>query len=241
VAVKRHGVGRSLFRGPASGYLLGHAESRGERPNVKKEAMAGSKLLYSVLFVVLICFWVLAWKTGGQTESASTHLPLLGALLIFFLRLSDMTLDTLRLTFTMRGHKYLAALVGFMQAAIVVVAIAKVVNNVKNPLNIVAYAAGFAAGIIVGMTLEERMALGYSQLQLISRTHGQAIADALRQAGHAATLLLGAGKDGAVGIIHCMVRRADAQTVKAIAEGIDPGVFVTGEEIRPLARGYFRV
>ena len=202
--------------------------------------MNGSKFLYSLLFVVLVCFWLLAYKSGGQTESASFLHPILGALLIFFLRLSDMTLDTLRLTFTLRGHKYLAALVGFMQAAIVVVAIAKVVNNVRNPLNIVAYAGGFAAGILVGMTLEERMALGFSHLQLISRTHGQAIADALRQAGHAATLLLGTGKDGAVGIIHCMVRRSDVLAAKAIAEGIDPNVFVTGEEMRPLARGHFR-
>ena len=164
---------------------------------------------------------------------------LLGALLIFLLRLSDMTLDTLRLTFTMRGHKWLAALVGFMQAAIVVVAIARVVRNVTNVWNIIAYAGGFACGILVGMTLEERMALGFNHLQVFSKTKGQTIAEVLRQAGHAATLIAGSGKDGTVHLVSCVIRRGDAISVRALVEDVDPTAFITGEEIRPLARGFF--
>lgn len=201
--------------------------------------MANARFLYILLFPLLIGFWFVAYKFGGETETVSTHSALLGALLIFLLRLSDMTLDTLRLTFTMRGHKWLAAFVGFMQAAIVVVAIAKVVRNDMNVWKIIGYAGGFACGILVGMTLEEHMALGFSHLQIFSKTKGETIAQVLRQAGHAATLITGSGKDGTVHIVSCVVRRGDAVGVHALIDDVDPTAFITGEDIRPLAHGFF--
>lgn len=166
--------------------------------------------------------------------------PFLSALLIFGLRLSDMALDTLRLLFVMRGRKLLAGLIGFCQAAIFVVAITTVIRNVDNIWNIVGYAAGFAAGVMVGMTIEERLALGFAHLRITSRAKGQAMAEALRRAGYAATLMTGMGKDGAVAVVNCTVRRKDIPAVQALAEQADPNAFVTVDEVRSLARGYFR-
>jgi uncharacterized protein YebE (UPF0316 family) len=166
--------------------------------------------------------------------------PFVSALFIFGLRLSDMTLDTLRMLFVLRGRKWLAGLIGFCQAVIFVLAISTVISNLDNLWNVVGYGAGFAAGIITGMTLEERLALGHSHMQIVSSGRGQAVADALRQAGYAATVVTGMGKDGAVSVINCTVRRRDVPLVQHKAEAVDPNVFVTLEEVRPLARGYFR-
>ena len=166
--------------------------------------------------------------------------PFLSALLIFGLRLSDMTLDTLRLLFVLRGRKWLAGLVGFAQATIFVVAITEVIRNVGNVWNIVGYSAGFALGVIVGMTLEERLALGHSHLQMVSSGMGHAVAEALRQAGYAVTVTTGMGKDGMVAIVHATVRRKDVAAAQTLAQRADPNVFVTVEDVRPLARGYFR-
>ena len=66
--------------------------------------------------------------------------------MIFLLRVSDMTLDTLRVLVVMRGKKGLAWLLGFFQAAIFVLAISSVLSNLDNPLNVVGYAAGFGTG-----------------------------------------------------------------------------------------------
>jgi len=166
--------------------------------------------------------------------------PILSALLIFGLRLSDMTLDTLRMLFVLRGRKWQAGLVGFAQATIFVVAITTVIRNVDNVWNIVGYSLGFAAGIVVGMTLEERMALGHSHLQIVSSAKGHAVAEALRGAGYAATVMTGMGKDGMVAIVQATVRRQEVAAAKALAQQADPNVFITVEEVRPLARGYFR-
>ncbi|MBI3176566.1 MAG: hypothetical protein HYZ35_01115, partial [Chloroflexi bacterium] len=54
--------------------------------------------------------------------------PLLSALFIFALRLADMTLDTLRVLFMMRGRKLTAGLIGFAQATIFVIAISQVLS-----------------------------------------------------------------------------------------------------------------
>ena len=87
---------------------------------------------------------------------------------IFSLRVCDMTLDTLRVLFVMRNRKAFAWLLGFFQSAIYVVAISSVLQNLDNPLNIVGYAAGFATGNVIGLLIEERLAIGHVQLSIIS-------------------------------------------------------------------------
>ena len=85
------------------------------------------------------------------------------ALGIFALRVSDMTLDTLRLLFVVRGRKGISWVLGFFQSVIFVIAITSVLSHLDNPLNIIGYAAGFATGNVVGMWIEERLAIGSCQ------------------------------------------------------------------------------
>jgi len=101
----------------------------------------------------------------------------LGAGLIFLLRVSDMTLDTLRVLVVMRGRKAYAWILGFFQAGIFVLAISSVLEHLDNPINIVGYAAGFATGNVVGMLIEERMAIGHILLSVVSPGRGTAIAE----------------------------------------------------------------
>jgi uncharacterized protein YebE (UPF0316 family) len=166
--------------------------------------------------------------------------PYVMPLIIFALRVTDMTLDTLRVLFIIRGRKLPAWIFGFLQSAIWVVAITSVLANLNNPWNIVGYAAGFATGSVVGMAIEERLAIGYGHMRIISARLGDAIAQAIRQAGYAATELSGRGKDGTVSVVTCSVRRRDIDRVRKEALRIDPQAFVTVEEVRPLHRGFWR-
>src|SRR5512136_290700 len=99
----------------------------------------------------------------------------LSAGLIFILRVSDMTLDTLRVLFVMRGKKQITWVLGFFQSAIYILAIGRVLTQLNNPLNIVGYAAGFATGNVVGMLIEERIAIGHIKINIISPRRGSAI------------------------------------------------------------------
>ena len=81
----------------------------------------------------------------------------------------------------MRGRKKIAWVLGFFQSAIFVTAIGTVLSNLDNPLNIIGYAAGFATGNVVGMVIEERLAIGHTSINIISPRLGTAIAEHLRR------------------------------------------------------------
>ena len=164
----------------------------------------------------------------------------LAAGLIFALRVSDMTLDTLRVLTVMRGRKGIAWILGFFQSAIFVLAITSVLQNLDNPLNILGYAAGFATGNVVGMFIEEKLAIGHLQLSIISPRRGTAIAERLRQAGYAITEIPARGKDGMVTLLSCSVLRKSADQVRGIVNEIDDSAFITAEDVRPIRRGFWR-
>jgi uncharacterized protein YebE (UPF0316 family) len=166
--------------------------------------------------------------------------PWLAAGLIFLLRVTDMTLDTLRVLVVMRGRKSYAWILGFFQAGIFVLAISTVLQNLDNPLNVGGYAAGFATGNVIGMIIEERLAIGHTHLSIVSPRRGTAVAERLRGEGYAVTEIPARGKDGTVNLLQCNVLRKNAETVRSLVNEIDPDAFITAEDIRPVRRGFWR-
>jgi uncharacterized protein YebE (UPF0316 family) len=166
--------------------------------------------------------------------------PWLGAGMIFMLRVADMSLDTLRVLVVMRGRKGYAWVLGFFQASIFVLAISSVLQNLDNLLNLVGYAGGFATGNVVGMLIEERLAIGHTQLSIVSPRLGNAVAEKLRNEGYAVTEIPARGKDGTVNLLQCNVLRKNADRVRKLVNEIDPDAFITAEDVRPVRRGFWR-
>jgi len=164
----------------------------------------------------------------------------LGALGIFALRLTDMTFDTLRMLYVMRGRKTFAWILGFCQSAIFVIAITSVLSNLDNPLNILGYAAGFATGNVIGMWVEEKLAIGHTHVNIVSPGHGSAIAERLREAGFGVTEIPARGKEGMVTLLQCSVLRKNVDLVRKAVNEIDPDAFITAEDVRPVRRGFWR-
>jgi uncharacterized protein YebE (UPF0316 family) len=164
----------------------------------------------------------------------------LGALGIFALRVSDMTLDTLRLLFVVRGKKGISWVLGFFQSLIFVIAITSVLKNLDNPLNIIGYAAGFATGNVFGMLIENRLAVGHVKLSIVSSARGAILAETLREAGFAVTEIPARGKDGMVSMLSVSVRRKDVARVDKSVREKDGEAFVIAEDVRPLRRGFWR-
>ena len=164
----------------------------------------------------------------------------LGGLLIFGLRITDMSLDTMRMLFVMRGRKAIVWALGFCQSAVFVIAITKVLSDLSNPLTVLGYAAGFATGNVIGILVEERLAVGHIQLQIVSRKHGAALAKALRDGGYGVTEISARGKDGTVRLLSASVHRKDLARAKQIVHDTDQEAFMTSEDVRPIRRGFWR-
>jgi uncharacterized protein YebE (UPF0316 family) len=173
-------------------------------------------------------------------EILSSPQAWLGAAFIFFLRVLDMSLDTMRVLFVMRGKKQFAWVFGFFQALIFVAAISTVLANLDNPLNLIGYAAGFATGIVLGMFIEERLAIGHILMNIVSPRRGSAIADNLRANGYAVTEIPARGKDGMVTLLNVSVLRKNVDAVRTLANETDPQAFITAEDVRPVRRGFWR-
>jgi uncharacterized protein YebE (UPF0316 family) len=161
--------------------------------------------------------------------------------LIFILRVIGVTLATVRVLIMTRGKKLLSASIGFFEVLVYALAIGQVVNNLSNVWNLASYSFGFAVGTLVGMWLEERLALGFASVRIVSKYKGSAIAGAIRDAGYGATVEWGQGRSGAVGLVVAAVRRKEVGAVTALADKIDPDAFVTVEETRTIRRGYMRI
>jgi uncharacterized protein YebE (UPF0316 family) len=166
--------------------------------------------------------------------------PLLAGLFVFAMRVIDMSLDTLRLLFVMRGRKLLAGGIGVVQATVFILAVSAVLSGPLDPFTVAGYALGFGAGVVIGMLAEQRLALGHAMLRVYAPASGEAIATGLRAAGFAVTEFSAHGRDGAITVINSAIARRDISRAQDIVRQIEPGAFVTVDEIQPLQRGYFR-
>ena len=77
-----------------------------------------------------------------------------GALVIFGLRIVDVSCDTMRVIFAIRGKRAIAASLGFVQALVWIYAVGNAVKHLGSPLHVLGYAGGYAMGTFVGVSLE---------------------------------------------------------------------------------------
>ncbi len=156
------------------------------------------------------------------------------------LRLINLSMDTIRILFVIQGRKVIVWILGFLQSIVFVLAIGSVLSQLDNIWFLLAYAGGYSTGTSVGMWIEERLALGYLQVTIISPSLGTAIAENLRSEGFAVTEIPARGKDGMVSILHCSVMRKDLDLLETVTMEADTNAFITTENIRPLRAGFWR-
>lgn len=164
---------------------------------------------------------------------------LLGALLIFAVRVVNQAIDTLRIMFVMRGRKFLVWMLGVLSSMIYILVIASVLQGTNNLLTVIGYATGYATGNVVGMWLEERLAVGFSEVRIISPQRGAAIREHLRDAEYAVTEIPARGKDGMVTVLTCSVRRKEIAEVEKIVREADADAFITAEDLRAVKHGFW--
>jgi uncharacterized protein YebE (UPF0316 family) len=160
-----------------------------------------------------------------------------GPLLIFGLRVADVSLDTMRVLFAVRGKRYHAASLGFFQALIFILVVGNVITHLDSLWHILGYAGGFAAGTLVGVMIENAVAYGLSTVRIVSPHGGVEIAAALRERGYGATEVSGYGRDGTVEIVDSVVHRSHLDEIMEIVDKWDSQAFVTVEEPKILRGG----
>lgn len=160
-------------------------------------------------------------------------------LLIFAARIIDVTLGTLRIIFVSKGRKWLAPVFGFVEVIIWLIAIGQVMQHLTNIACYVAYGAGFAAGTFIGITIEERLAVGLLVVRIVTAKDPAPLRAALIEGGYGVTCVDGNGANGPVKMIYTVIKRKDLPEVAERIRSFDAKAFYSTEEARSANEGVF--
>lgn len=160
-------------------------------------------------------------------------------LLIFLARICDVSIGTMRIIFVSKGKKYIAPVLGFFEVLIWITAISKIMQNLDNYVNYIAYAAGFATGNYVGMIIEEKVAMGFQMIRVFTHQKGPGLVQSLNSNGFGATTVEAHGAKEKVHIIYTIVQRTELGHVLGIIDEFNPKAFYTIEDIRTVNEGIF--
>ncbi len=161
-------------------------------------------------------------------------------LLIFFARIMDVSIGTVRLIFVSKGFKHLAPLLGFFEVIIWLLAISQIMQHLDNIFCYFAYGLGFAAGNYIGIVLEEKLSIGKVLIRVIPKNETTILVENLRQRGYGVTTANVEGMTGKVKMALSMINRKDLKDYIEIVNRYNPAAFYTIEEITSVTEGYFR-
>ena len=162
-------------------------------------------------------------------------------ILIFLARICDVTIGTVRIVMVAKGQKFWAPVLGFFEVFIWIITMSKVMQNLDNWLCYVGYAGGFATGNLVGLLLEQKLAVGIVKIQVITRKDASQLIEALKASGYGITHHPAMGGTENVSIIHTIVKRTEIQKIEEIIRNYNPKAFYSVEEIKFVSQGIFPV
>ena len=158
-------------------------------------------------------------------------------LLIFFARICDVTLGTIRIILVSKGQKLVAPILGFFEIFIWIIAISKIMENLNNIPCYIGYAAGFATGNYIGILVEEKLAMGVTVIRIITQKAANELIKNLSLSGYGITNIDAKGTMGNVSVIYTVVQRRNLQNVINIIKEFNPKAFYTVEDVRFVSSG----
>ena len=156
-------------------------------------------------------------------------------ILIFCARVMDVSINTLRIMFVMNGKKKIAPILGFFESLIWLLAIGQIFQNVNNPMSYVAYAGGFAMGTFVGMTIEEKLALGRVLVRVITPEPMPALIEYMKEKNFRFTSVGAEGRYGKVNLLFTVMKRDDLTGFIGKVKSINDKAFYTIESVKRIS------
>jgi uncharacterized protein YebE (UPF0316 family) len=161
--------------------------------------------------------------------------------LIFLARLLDVSIGTIRIIMLNRGRRLLAPALGFVEVLVWLIAIRQIFHHLDNVVAFFAYAAGFAGGTMVGMIIEEKLAIGTVAIRAITPEDARDLMARLNAADFGVTSFGAEGVKGNVRLIFAIVRRKELPQALEIIRELHPRAFVTVSDVRTVSEGVFPV
>lgn len=152
-------------------------------------------------------------------------------LLIFLARIIDVSINTIRIIYVLGGRRLTATALGFIESFVWLMAIRQIFEHLDNWLCYVAYPAGFACGILVGMMIEERIAYGKVIVRIITRKDIEPLKAYLQSMRFRFTAVKAEGPDGEESVVFTVLEREKLEQLTNTLKEILPSAFYTVEKV----------
>jgi uncharacterized protein YebE (UPF0316 family) len=153
-------------------------------------------------------------------------------LLILIGRVVDVSIGTIRVIFISKGFKNIAPLLGFFEVFVWLLVIKQIFDNLANPITYIAYAAGFAIGVYIGMILEEKLSVGKVMINVITETDITSLLKKLKEEKYSVTVMDAEGTKQKVEVIFLIVERKEVAKIMKWVNEFNPKAFYSIEDVR---------
>lgn len=159
---------------------------------------------------------------------------------IFFVKIIEVSLGTIRIVLINKGERTIGAIIGFFEVTIWITLVGKVIADISSdPWKAIAYSLGFACGNYVGSVIEEKLGIGMSEIQVIVlKEDGEKLANAIRDEGFAVTVVEGQGKNFPRNILFMYVKRRKINKALKLIRDNQENAVITVSEAKPLYGGF---
>ncbi|MBQ8897879.1 MAG: DUF2179 domain-containing protein [Clostridia bacterium] len=176
-----------------------------------------------------------------MSEFLSNLHPVLVCLIVCAAKIVEISIQSLKTCMMVKGQRVKAAALGFLECAIWGLVISTIIGTLGDNLFLLLfYCLGYAAGLFLGSTIEGKIALGTSSLQLIADDENTGVITAYLDAhGRGYTVFEGRGSKDKMNMIFIVLPRKEAsRTLREIRRACDYKVFVVASEVSKYAGGY---
>ncbi|MBH1942339.1 DUF2179 domain-containing protein [Mobilitalea sibirica] len=162
---------------------------------------------------------------------------------IFFGKILEVTISTLRLVLINRGEKIKGSIIAVFDIIIWLFITGTVLEGFQDDiLRVIVFALAFAVGNYMGSWLEEKLAFGMCSIQVIvsDGEKSAGLAGILRENNFAVTILEGKGKDGPRQIMYLhLTRKRIPQAIEIIKSRIENAVIVVND-VKAVRGGFIK-
>lgn len=150
--------------------------------------------------------------------------------LILILQLCYVPMLALRTICMVKKLTLLTAFFGFLEAIVYVFGLALVLSGDQTTLAMVVYALGFSLGLIVGIAIENKIAIGFRSVQVNIKTKNMHLIDGLRSMGYGVTVFEGEGREGSRYMLDILTKRSQEKELFELINQNEPTAFVIAYE-----------
>ncbi|HET6873008.1 MAG TPA: DUF2179 domain-containing protein [Sporolactobacillaceae bacterium] len=167
------------------------------------------------------------------------HNGLMMIAIIFIINIVYVSFFTIRMILTLKGYRYLAAFVSIFEVLIYVLGLGLVINHLDQIQNLVAYALGYGIGVICGMKIEEKLALGYITVNVITSRVRENFSEMIRKKGYGVTEWVANGRQGERLMMEILTPRRNELDLIDTIKDLDPHAFIVSHEPKSFYGGFW--